>query len=264
MVYETLEVTKGSDSDEGVMTVTLNRPAKKNALTYQMFDDIAHVFSAVAYEDDVRAVVLTGAGGDFCSGADLTATGGGPRKHQLQFMRHVADAALAVHRCPKPTIAKVPGVAVGAGCSLALGCDLIVASTNARFSFIFARRGLAIDCGASWLLPRLVGLHKAKELVLLADMLSAQEADSFGLLNRLVAPEELDAITYDLARRLAAGPPLALRMSKQMLNHSMMVSMDQALDDEAWCQTVNIAGTEDAGEALAAFVEKRPPAFRGR
>ena len=178
-------------------------------------------------------------------------------------MRHVADAALALHRIPNPTIAKVGGVAAGAGCSMAFGCDLIVASDEARFSQIFARRGLSVDFGASWLLPRMIGLHRAKELAYFADVLSAKEAEAMGLVNKLVPAGELDAFVDDWARRLAAGPPLALSMTKALLNHSFAVSMDEALEDEGRSQTVNLSSA-DTMEAMQAFLEKRDPRFEGR
>ena len=164
---------------------------------------------------------------------------------------------------PKPTVAKVNGVAVGAGLNMALGCDLIVASDEARFSEIFARRGLSIDFGGSWILPRLIGLHKAKELALFADIISAKEALDMGLVNRVVPATDLDRFVDDWAHRLAAGPPLTLSMTKTMLNNSFMVSMDQALEDEGRCQTVNF-GTADTAEAMMAFVQKRDPVFKGR
>jgi len=171
--------------------------------------------------------------------------------------------ALRLHRLAKPTIAKVGGVAAGAGLNLALGCDLIVASDDARFSEIFARRGLSIDFGGSWLLPRLVGLHKAKELAFFADVISAKEAEEIGIVNRVVPAGDLDAVVDDWALRLAAGPPIALSMTKTMLNNAFAVSMDQALEDEGRCQTVNF-GTADTAEAMAAFLQKREPRFTGK
>jgi 2-(1,2-epoxy-1,2-dihydrophenyl)acetyl-CoA isomerase len=160
-------------------------------------------------------------------------------------------------------LARVDGVAAGAGLNLALGCDLIVASERSRFSEIFARRGLSIDFGGSWLLPRLVGLHRAKELVLLAEMLSADEAKEAGLVNRVVSAVDLDSVVADWAARLAAGPPLALSMSKLLLNKSLESSLDQALEAEAYAQSVNLASA-DVREAVAAFMEKRTPVFEGR
>ena len=170
---------------------------------------------------------------------------------------------MALHRLPQPTIAKVRGVAVGAGCNLALGCDLVVASSTARFSQIFARRGLTLDFGGSWLLPRRLGLHRAKELAFFADIIGADEADRIGLVNRVVADDEIDAFVDGWARRLLEAPPIALAMTKRLLNNSLEVTMEEALDDEGMAQTVNF-GTQDTMEAMTAFVEKRSPNFRGR
>lgn len=247
---------------EGIVTVTLNRPEKKNAVNQLMWNELLEIFREIADNTADRVMVLTGAGGAFCSGADLTDSTVS-QDHQLVKMRHVADVALALHRISKPTIAKVGGVAAGAGCGMALGCDLIVASDDARFSQIFARRGLSIDFGSSWLLPRLIGMHKAKELAFFADVISAKEAEALGILNRVVPAGELDAFVDDWARRLAAGPPLALALTKSMLNNSFAVSMDQALEDEGRSQTVNFS-TKDTLEAMQAFVQKREPKFEGR
>ena len=257
---ETIEVARES----GIVTVTLNRPAKKNAANAQMWDELLHTFREIAASSQDRVMVLTGAGGEFCAGADLTGGGtGGPGRHQLAQMRHVGDVALALHRLPIPTIAKVRGVAVGAGCNMALGCDLVVASENARFSEIFARRGLSIDFGGSWVLPRIVGMHRAKELALLADIINAAEAERIGLVNRVLPDAEVDEFVADWAKRLAAGPPIALAMTKRMLDNSMQVTLEEALDDEGVAQTVNF-GTSDTLEAMKAFVEKREPNFEGR
>ena len=257
MAMETLIVER----DGGVVTVTMNRPAKKNAANGHMWEELREVFAEVADCDDDRVLVVTGAGDAFCSGADLSDSGSRPRDG-LARMRHIGDTALALHRLPKPTIAKVNGVAAGAGANLAFGCDLIVASESARFSEIFARRGLSVDFGGTWLLPRLVGLHKAKELAFLAEVIPAAEAERLGLVNRVVPGDRLDAFVDDWAHRLASGPPLALSMTKTMLNNSLMVSMDQALEDEARSQTVNF-GTSDFTEAISAFLEKREPHFGG-
>lgn len=255
--YETVLV----DRADGVVTLTLNRPEKKNAANATMWNELIAVFTEVADTDADRVLVVTGAGGAFCSGADLS-DGGDLATNGLTRMRHIGAAALALHRLPKPTIAKVGGVAAGAGCNLALGCDLIVASEQARFSEIFSRRGLSIDFGGSWLLPRLVGLHKAKELAFFADVIDAAEAQRLGIVNRVVPADELDSFVAGWAAQLAAGPPLALSLTKTMLNHSTMVSMDQALEDEARSQNVNFA-TKDFQEAVAAFLQKRPPSFEG-
>ncbi|MHB1855632.1 MAG: enoyl-CoA hydratase/isomerase family protein [Acidimicrobiales bacterium] len=247
--------------DGGVLTVTLNRPQVRNAMNDQMWDELLEVFRGAATHDAVRVIVIAGAGGAFCSGADLSGSSG-LMQQPLVHMRHVGDVALALHRLPKPTIAKVGGVAAGAGCNLALGCDLVVASDEARFSEIFARRGLSIDFGGSWVLPRLIGLHKAKELAFFAEVISAAEAERFGIVNRVVPAAELDAFVDDWAKRLAAGPPLALSMTKTLLNASSSATMDEALEDEARSQAVNLR-TSDASEAMRAFVEKRDPTFTG-
>jgi 2-(1,2-epoxy-1,2-dihydrophenyl)acetyl-CoA isomerase len=254
------------ERDAGVVTVTMNRPARKNAANGTMWRELLRVFEDAAADRDQRVVVLTGAGDAFCSGADLGEgdnVAGRAGDPYLVQMRALSDVALRLHRMPKPTIAKVGGIAAGAGMSLALGCDLVVASETARFSEIFSRRGLSVDFGSSWLLPRLIGLHRAKELAFFADIIDAHQAAEFGLVNRVVPAAELDSFVGAWARRLAAGPPLALSMTKSMLNNSLAVSMDQALEDEARAQAANFASS-DTREALAAFLGKREPRFEGR
>jgi len=254
------------ERSDGVVTVTMNRPERKNAANGTMWHELLEVFEDVAGDRNDRVMVLTGAGGSFCSGADLSDpsnVAGRPGDPFLLQMRALGDVALRLHRFPKPTIAKVGGIAAGAGMSLAIGCDLVVASESARFSQIFAKRGLSVDFGASWLLPRLIGLHRAKELAFFADILSSAEAAEFGLVNRVVPDEELDEFVHGWARRLAEGPPIALSLTKGMLNNSLLVSMEQALEDEARAQAVNFA-SRDTREALKAFAEKRPPNFEGR
>src|SRR6476659_10054149 len=258
MSFETLLV----DRDGGIVTVTLNRPEKKNAANGVMWDELLACFRELAGEDQVRVVVITGAGGAFCSGADVSGMGG-RETHGLANMRHISDIAMALHRIPQPTIAKVRGVAAGAGMNMALLCDLIVASDTARFSEIFARRGLTIDFGGSWALPRRVGMHRAKELTLLTDIIDASEADRIGLVNRVVPDGELDKFVDEWASRLAAGPPIALAQSKRLLNNAVGATLEQALDEEGAAQTINMS-TKDTAEAVAAFLEKRDPTFQGR
>jgi enoyl-CoA hydratase/carnithine racemase len=269
MELETVNLTFGDDGTPaaGVATITLNRPERKNAINGQMWSDLKTVLRSIVDEDRVRVVVLTGAGGEFCSGADLGAKGGvgdAERRHQLLSMREVSEVALALHRLPMPTIAKVNGVAVGAGCNMALGCDLVVASDRSRFSEIFAKRGLAVDFGGSWILPRLIGLHKAKELAFFADIISAHDAYELGIVNRVLPVDQLDGFVDDWATRLAAGPPLAYRLTKKLLNEGSLLTMDQALEAEGWTQTVTIGSSADTTEAMRAFVEKRTPVFKGR
>lgn len=258
MAFENLRLER---SPGGVATLTIDRPERKNAADLATFDELRRAFDEVAERAEVRVLVLTGAGDAFCSGADLTM--GGAQRSTLDVIRRIHAGVLALSEIPKPTIAKVNGAAAGAGMNLALGCDLIVAARGARFSEIFTRRGLSIDYGGSWLLPRLIGLHRAKELVLLGDFFSAEEAERIGLINRAVPDAELDAFVDAWAERLAAGPPLALSMAKRLLNAGLDATLPQALENEAMAQAVN-SGTEDMREAFQAFREKREPRFGGR
>jgi enoyl-CoA hydratase/carnithine racemase len=251
-----------TDLSDGVLTLTLNRPERKNAVDTGLWHSLGEALLGAASSREVRVVVVTGAGGDFCAGADLADPSAG-HEHQLVRMRMIHDVAMALHRLPQPSIAKVDGVAVGAGCNLALGCDLVVASDRARFSEIFSRRGLSVDFGGSWLLPRRVGLHRAKELVLFGEIIGAAEAERIGLVNRVVPAGELDGFVAEWAARLAAGPPLALRLSKALLDDSYESSLATALDREGAAQAVNLA-SEDGQEAISAFLERREPRFNGR
>src|SRR5918995_7018277 len=250
MDLETLVVERSA----GIVTMTLNRPDKKNAVNRTMWRELVQVFDEVADTPDDRVLVITGAGDGFCSGADLTDTGNADELRggvgaSLRQMRVVGRAALRLHELPKPTIAAVNGVAAGAGCNLALGCDLIVASDRARFTEIFSKRGLNVDFGGSWVLPRLVGLHKAKELVFFADIIDATEAERIGIVNRVVPADDLAKVAGDLATRLAALPPVQLSISKRLLNQSFSVSMADALEFEDTAQSMNFA-SKDTAEAM--------------
>ena len=268
---ETLQVFR----ENSVVTVTINQPEKKNAINSAMWDGLADIFREIASRADDRVVVVTGAGNDFCSGADLSGGGGAGatraagsageqnQVHHLAAMRRVNDACIALQRLPQPTIAKVRGVAVGAGCNLALGCDLVVAADNARFSEIFVRRGLSLDFGGSWVLPRRIGMHRAKELAFFGEIIGASDAFEMGLVNRVLPEKEIDQFVDEWASRLAAGPPIALAQTKRLLNNSLNVTLEEALDDEAAAQTVNFS-TSDTAEAMRAFIEKRDPKFTGK
>lgn len=248
---------------DGVVTLTLNRPDTLNAITGAMWGGLRDVFDEVAHNRDDRVLVVTGAGKGFCAGADLVGqdlprgTGG-----RLEHMRGVGRSAAALRDIGKPTVAKVNGVAAGAGLNLALGCDLIIASDAARFSAIFVRRGLSMDYGGSWLLPRLIGVHRAKELALLAEVIDADEAARVGIVNRVVPAAELDAAVDAVVARLLRMAPIALAQTKRLLDQAFTVTFAEAVEAEAAAQVVNL-GSADAREAVRAFMEKREPQFSG-
>ncbi|MBN9758216.1 MULTISPECIES: enoyl-CoA hydratase/isomerase family protein [unclassified Pseudonocardia] len=239
-------------------TVELSNPGRRNALSADMFADLARTLPELDDDPGVRVVVLTGAGEDFCSGADLSAVS--DDAHPLGHMNRINRAAAAVHRMSVPTVARVDGVAVGAGLNLALACDLVVASDRARFSEIFVRRGLTVDFGGSWILPRLVGLHRAKELCLLGDVVPAADAAAMGLVNRVVPVAELDATVDGITTRLAAGPAVAMALTKRLLNEGGRSGVDEALAAEGVAQSIALRGA-DAAEAFEAFRDKRAARF---
>lgn len=248
-----------------VATITLDRPEKKNAISFVMFHELRDVFLGAAENDDVRVVVVTGAGGAFCSGADLSDPANlvGDTFGFKDRMRLIDSIVRAFVMCPKPTIAKVTGVAAGAGCNLALGCDLVVATRDATFAELFVKRGLVVDFGGTWALTRALPLNKAKELALLGETLSAEEADRLGLLNRLCDADEVDAVVKDLAERLASLPPRAVMSIKENLNRASERSLDEVLEGESFAQTLMFT-SQDTREALAAWLEKREPRFTGK
>jgi enoyl-CoA hydratase/carnithine racemase len=254
------------DRSDGIVTLTIDRPERKNAITGDMWHGLVEIFEEIALRLDDRVLVITGAGDAFCSGADLTTAADGDAPTgagaSVASMRIVGRAALRLHELTLPTIAMVNGVAAGAGCNLALGCDLIVASDRARFTEIFAQRGLALDFGGSWLLPRLVGLHRAKQLAFLAEIIDAQEAERIGLVNRVVAHDQLGAEVAALAARLAAMPPLQLSVIKRQLNDGLGHTMAEAVENEGVAQALMFS-SRDTAEAMIAFVEKREPRFTG-
>jgi enoyl-CoA hydratase/carnithine racemase len=249
-----------SDDRDGVRTLTLNRPHRKNAITPELWIALRDALNAAGRDRSVRALVITGAGGSFCSGADISVPDDIHPKYKLQ---RLTDVALALHELPVPTVAKVTGVAVGAGWNLALGCDLVVATPESTFSQIFSKRGLSIDLGGSWLLPKLVGLQQAKRLTLLAETIDAAEAHALNLVTWVVSAAEIDAFVKDLTDRLVAGPPIALAQTKALLNEGADRTLRDALANEARAQAVNFA-TADAAAAYAAFAQRREPSFTGR
>lgn len=260
-MFETLDW----EQDGQIVTITMNRPEKKNAMSWVMFEEIGRAFESVATDDDVRCVVLTGAGEAFCSGADLTDPANlVSSPFELKDRMHkIHRIARAVMTCPKPTVARVTGIAAGAGCNLALACDLVVASRSAAFAELFVKRGLVVDFGGSWALTRALPLHRAKELALLGDTISADEAHGLGLLNRLCEPGEIDAVVKDFSSRLAALPPRTVSLIKENLNRAPERSIDETLEAEGVAQALCFA-SEDTREAVTAWIEKREPRFTGR
>ncbi|GGQ26415.1 2-(1,2-epoxy-1,2-dihydrophenyl)acetyl-CoA isomerase [Actinomadura coerulea] len=243
-----------------VATITIDRPAVRNAMDRNAWTVLADHMEAVA-RSDARVLVLTGAGGHFCAGADTSARRRADL-HPLDRLGHVTAPLVALQELPLPVVAKVDGPAVGAGLSLALTADLVVATTRSRFGTAFARRGLSLDTGSSWLLPRVVGLQAAKRLAYLAETLDAEEARRLGLVTWLVPPGEADAFTDDLALRLAAAPPVAVRLDKELLGRSHERSFREAVAAENVAQVVNI-GT-DSPTAREAHARGERPVFTGR
>jgi 2-(1,2-epoxy-1,2-dihydrophenyl)acetyl-CoA isomerase len=258
-----------------VAWITLNRPEVRNAITPDQRNRVIDLLEEASADLDVRCVILTATGKGFCTGADLR--GGtrrpAPPRPEGAPDRIMGDGARVIRRgaqrlvgavldCEKPVIAAVNGTAAGIGAHLAFACDLVVAADEARFIEVFVRRGIAPDGGGAYLLPRIIGLHRAKELIFFGDDLSAAEAAELGLVNRVVPLEALAETAAELAGRLATGPTKALGMAKWLLNRSLDSDRQTAFDDEAWAQEL-ITGTVDCAEGLRAFAERRPPEFKG-
>jgi enoyl-CoA hydratase/carnithine racemase len=253
--------------EDRVAVVTLNRPEARNALTLEMKRALAALLPALGADPAVGSLLLTGAGGAFCAGGDtkLMARDGKPpspeeRKRQLRW-EHGIPAAL--HRLEKPTLAALPGPAAGAGFSLALACDLRIAAASAFATTSYVKLGLSGDYGGAWFLTKLVGTARAREILFLGDRLDARECERLGLVNRVVPDPELEKEALALAKRLAAGPPIALRYMKDGLNRALTEGLEACLDLEAE-RMVQSATTEDYLEAVRAFQEKRAPEFKGR
>ncbi len=249
---------------DGVATLTLNRPEVRNALDMTMRRDLEAALAQLDQDAGVRVLLVRGAGDHFCAGGDvkfmrdnpMTAAEGQSRVEAINRV------ILALGRFRTPTIAMVDGAAAGAGCNLALACDLVVASDRARFGEVFARIGLIPDAGGTYFLPRRVGLARAKELVFTADIIDAREAERIGLINRVVPAGNLESETYALARRIADGPPQVLAAAKALLDRAPGLDLESALHWEALTQGSMIASA-DHREGVRAFFEKRPPRFTG-
>ncbi len=253
-----------------VAVLTLNRPERLNALTRDMMQALRSRLADIAVDDAIGCVVLTGAGGAFCSGGDVrvqarVAAEGSQEtpERRTDLLRVSMEASRLLHEMPKPTIAMLNGVAAGAGLSLALACDLRIAGRSARMTTAFAKVGLSGDYGGTWFLTQLVGTARARELYFLSDVLEADRIEALGLANRVVADEELAEETMALAERLANGPAMAFRYMKRNLNVAVHDDLAAGLESEAYGMLRSRA-SEDHREAARAFVEKRKPAFKGR
>lgn len=253
------------DVREGVARITLNRPERLNALTFEVYRELTDAFAALQDEARVRVVVITGAGRAFCSGGDVRdiigKLQGEDARGLLEFTRQTCALVRNMRALRKPIVASLNGTTAGAGACIALAADLRIASVDARIAFLFVKVGLSgADMGAAHLLPRLVGLGRATELLYTGDFITADEAHALGLYNRVVAAEDLESETQALAERLARGPSFALGVTKEMLNRELDVSLDTALEWEAQAQALCMQHP-DYGEAYRAFTEKREPRF---
>jgi enoyl-CoA hydratase/carnithine racemase len=250
-----------------VATLTLNRPERKNPLTFESYGEMAAILRAATHDDAVRAFVVTGAGENFCSGGDVHEIIGPlldrDTKGLMQFTAMTGELVKAMRACPQPIIAAVDGVAAGAGAIIAMASDIRLATPRAKVAFLFNRVGLAgCDMGACAILPRIVGQGRASELLYLGRSLGGEEGLAWGFFNRLHAPEELQGAAAAMAKEIAEGPSFAHAMTKRMLQMEWAMSMDQAIEAEAVAQALCMT-TQDFRRAYDAFVAKQRPVFRG-
>jgi enoyl-CoA hydratase/carnithine racemase len=253
------------EQTDGVASITLNRPERLNALTFEIYRELTDTFYALRDQKDVRAVVITGAGRAFCSGGDVNDIIAQLFQRDmlglLEFTRMTCDLIRSMRTLPKPIIASLNGTVAGAGACIALASDIRLASEDAKIAFLFVRVGLSgADMGAAFLLPRVIGLAKATELLYTGDFISAAEAKTLGLYNQVVSAEELPALTREFAARLAAGPSFAIARTKEMLNRELDLDLETALECEAQAQALCMEHP-DFHEAYTSFVEKRKPHF---
>jgi len=273
MGYETVIYEKR----DGIAKITLNRPERMNALNAQIIMELVQTVRDAATDDDVRVLVITGAGRGFCAGGDFSYSqlrGGEVAPEQAQERGMVLEEGRLLHpineqvilglqKMDKPTIAMVNGAAVGGGFDLSLACDMRIGSENARFMVAFTRIGIAPGSGGAWLLPRVVGLPKACELIFTGDFVEAEEAYQIGLLNRLVPADRLEEETMALAQRIAQGPPIALRLDKMMIYKGLGTNLETALAFASACERITLH-SQDHVEGVMAFAQKRQPVFRGK
>ena len=251
--------------NNGVATITLNRPERLNALTFEVYRELADTFVALRTEQAVRVVVITGAGRAFCSGGDVHDIIGElfarDMEGLLDFTRMTCELIKNIRELPQPVIARLNGTTAGAGACIALAADIRIASDAAKIAFLFVKVGLSgADMGAAYLLPRVVGFAKATELLYTGDFISAHEAERIGLYNQVVAQDQLEQVCNDFASRLAAGPAFALAKTKEMLNRELHMNFQSALECEAQAQAICMQHP-DYREAYEAFVGKRKPKF---
>ncbi|HJZ82020.1 MAG TPA: enoyl-CoA hydratase family protein [Pyrinomonadaceae bacterium] len=251
---------------DGIATITLNRPDRLNAITFEVYRELTDLMAALGDEPEVRVVVITGAGRAFCSGGDVRDIIGALQDRDaeglLRFTRLTCELIHNMRALPQPIIASINGTTAGAGACIALAADIRLAADEAKIAFVFVKVGLAgTDMGATYLLPRIVGLSKATELLMTGDFIEAAEAERIGLYNRVVPGDQLAGVTREFAEKLAHGPALGLRKTKEMLNREMHMSFTAALEAEAVAQALCMQ-TPDFREAHAAFLEKRPAKFK--
>jgi enoyl-CoA hydratase/carnithine racemase len=254
--------------NDGIATLTFNRPEVMNALTFEVYAQLRDLFEALRYDDAVRVVILTGAGDSFCSGGDVHKIIGELLKRDMQghleFTRMTGAVVQHMRLLDKPIIAALNGMTAGAGAVIALASDLRIASEKARFAFLFTRVGLTgADMGAGYLLPRVVGMGRAFELLLLGDTIDMTTAERYGLVNKVVPHDDLLAAAQTWAKRLAQGPTLAISMTKHMLNHELSMDLVSAIEAEAQAQALLLMG-EDHRRFYEAFKAKEKPTFIGR
>src|SRR5437016_9729478 len=250
---------------DGVATITLNRPERLNAITFEVYRELTDFFAQLRDDKDVRVVVITGAGRAFCSGGDVRdiigELEGSDAGGLMDFTRLTCELIHNMRALPKPIIASINGTTAGAGACIALASDIRIAAEEAKIAFIFVKVGLAgTDMGATYLLPRVVGLSKATELLMTGNFIEAAEAERIGLYNRVVARDQLESVTREFAEKLAHGPSLGLAKTKEMLNREMHMGFESALEAEAVAQALCMQ-TPAFKEAHAAFIEKREAKF---
>ena len=258
-MYETLLLEK----KDGIALVTLNKPESYNAMDMVMRVELYEILTALARDDEAGVVVITGAGKAFCAGGDITTMGGSRPNAGRKRMQHVQRVTRAFMESEKPVVAAINGPCAGSGMALAMSCDLALASDRAKFGLAFLKIGLVPDLGTFYLLPRIVGLRKAKELVLLSEIFDPAKALDLGLVNRVVPHESLMEETWKLAQKLHRGPRIAQGLAMQLLNKSYEMDYETSLREEAFAQDLCML-TEDFREGIASFKEKRHPTFSGK